>query len=89
MVVEIEAGTVSECSRRILSALRGKRLRILKREMARAAKICRQDSVSGPQKQEQAELLSAIMDSIRASITGRRPCIDTEISLLGHLGRAC
>jgi hypothetical protein len=32
-------------------------------------------------------LLEAIVGSIHLSITGHRPCIDAEISLLGHLAQ--
>jgi len=87
-VVEIGAGSVAECSSRILYALRCKSLETLKRELARASRVCRRKRSDESLIEEEAELLEAIVGSIDLSITGYRPRIEAEISLLGHLARA-
>jgi hypothetical protein len=83
-VVEIGSGNAAQCSRRILLAFKTKSLPTLRRELARAERVC-QAAPESSLAAEQVELLEAVVGSMRMSISGRRPCDHTEISLLGHL----
>ena len=91
-VVEIGSGDVVECSRRILLAFQSSSLQALDRELTRAARVCRHAAAPGTPgsslAKEQADLLAAIVDSMRAPASGHRLYADTEISLLVHMARS-
>ena len=84
LIVEIDSGDPAECSRRILQAFKSGNLQGLQRELARASRVCQHAAVPGI-REEQAELLESIVESIQASISGHQTCGEAEISLLGHL----
>ena len=90
-VVVIGSGDAVECSRRILRACKSRSLQTLEQELTRANRLRRAPAVPGPGEsslaEEQAELLDAIVGSLRVSISGHNPCADVELSLLGHLAR--
>ena len=56
----------------------------LDRELVRAARVC-QSATASSLAEEQADLLDAVVGSIRISISSHQPCGKMELSLLGHL----
>jgi hypothetical protein len=86
--VEIGSGGSAECSRRLLSAIRGSSLRTLKQELARGARVCgtplRNYSTMA---EEQTELLGAIIERMRLSTAEYESYAEAEIHLLNHLAK--
>ena len=86
--VEIGSGNPVQCSRRLLSAIRGGNLQSVKRELARAAHVSETHLPRHAQSalvEEQKELLGAIIERINTSISGYEPSVGAELFLLGHL----
>jgi len=83
-VVEIGSGSAAQCSRRILLAFSSGSLQTLRQELTRAERVC-QCATSSSLAAEQADLLEAVVGSMRISISGQLRSAHTEISLLGHL----
>ena len=75
----------------MLLACKSGSLQTLERELTRANRVWGHLAVPGSGHsslaQEQAELLEAIVVSLRDSTSGRIPCDGAEISLLAHLAR--
>ncbi len=76
----------AEAASRILSALRAGETAALESELRRAAAVC-----GGPwadsAREEQAELLEAVVDAIRRELLegGARSSLEAETALLTHL----
>jgi hypothetical protein len=85
-VIEIGSGNAAQCSRRILLAFASGSLPTLQRELTRAERVC-QNATNSSLAAEQADLLEAVVGSMRMSISGHQPYAGAEISLLGHLAR--
>ncbi len=82
-VVEIGAGNAAECARRLLSAMRGGGAQIVKRELARAGRVCERAVRGQNVAAEKAELLAAVVEGLRLSPQG-----EAELFLLGHLAKS-
>jgi hypothetical protein len=83
MVVEIGAGNAADCARRLLSAIQSGGRQIVKRELARAGRVCERAAKGHSFAAEQAELLAAVVEAMRVSPGG-----EAEVFLLGHLAKS-
>ena len=79
-VVEIGSGNAVECSRRLLAAIQSGCFQLVRRELARAGRVCERAATNPSFAGEQADLLGAVVERMRLSPWG-----DAELFLLGHL----